>query len=207
MRCGALLLFLLLTTTPGFCQTAEIGTAETSGPCSPAVTGNNNQFTVNCRGISGNQGAELLRILNKIAKDQLDPKLVMEKLDEIEKEVKKANSGVWSGYDFNGLRRVQSPGRSVTTAGTEIAVFPEMVQLYEAHDWNALLGKAEGQIKETPDWPTPYFFSGIACANLGRRALATKRLQHFLSGADGRVDYQKAIQIADQLLAKLRTSP
>jgi hypothetical protein len=207
MRYGVLLLFLLLRTTPGVCQTAASGTASTNGPCSPAVTGDNNQFTISCQGISASQGTELLRILNKIAKDQLDPKLVMDKLDEIDKEVKKANSGVRSGYDFNGVRRVQSPGRSVAVAGAETAVFSDMVRLHEARNWSSLLRIAEKQIDETPDWPTPYFFSGLAYANLGRPQVATKELERFLSGADGRVDYQEAVKVANRLLVRLRTSP
>jgi len=68
------------------------GTAETTGPCSPATTGNNNQLTINCQGIGKEQGDQLLRILNRIAKDQIDPKLVLEKLDEIQKGITEIRS-------------------------------------------------------------------------------------------------------------------
>ena len=57
----------------------------TSGACSPViqsgahVTG----FTLTCKGMSDAEGKQLLEILNQIAKNQVDPKLVMTKLDEI----------------------------------------------------------------------------------------------------------------------------
>ena len=48
------------------------GAAETKGMCSPANTGNNNTFNITC-GIGKQQGDALLKILNKILADQLDP--------------------------------------------------------------------------------------------------------------------------------------
>jgi hypothetical protein len=39
------------------------------------------------QGVNKEQGTEFLKILNKISRDQLDPKLVLNKLDEIEKGV------------------------------------------------------------------------------------------------------------------------
>ena len=61
------LVLWLLTVVPSWGQTNATGKAETQGPCSPAVTGSNNQFTINCQGISKEQGAEFLKILNKIS--------------------------------------------------------------------------------------------------------------------------------------------
>jgi hypothetical protein len=78
------LLLSLLIAMPCWNQSTTTGKAETTGPCSPAVSGNNNQFTIKCQGISNEQGAQFLRILNKISKDQLDPKVVMDKFDDIE---------------------------------------------------------------------------------------------------------------------------
>jgi hypothetical protein len=69
-------------------QTTSTGSAETTAPCSLAVSDSSNQFTINCQGITQEQGAQFLRILNKIAKDQLDPKVVLAKLDEIPQTVK-----------------------------------------------------------------------------------------------------------------------
>ena len=63
------------------CRSQTTGKADSTGPCSPAVSGNNNQFTINCQ-ISKEQGQKMLDILNKILMNQLDPKTVTDKLDE-----------------------------------------------------------------------------------------------------------------------------
>lgn len=65
---------------PCLCQTQNT----TKAPCSPVVTGGTNvRFTFYCDGLTPEQGQQLLTILNRIAKDQLDPRLVMRTLDEI----------------------------------------------------------------------------------------------------------------------------
>ena len=69
-------------------QKTSTGPAETSGPCSPAVTGNNNTFNITC-GIGQEQGRKMLSILNKILASQIDPDAVMAKLDEIQKGIEK----------------------------------------------------------------------------------------------------------------------
>jgi hypothetical protein len=84
----------LLTVIPCKGQTPTTGVAETTGPCSPVVTGNNNQFKITCEGIGEAQGRELLKIVNRISKEKLDPKLVMEKLDEIQKGVLDIKTGL-----------------------------------------------------------------------------------------------------------------
>lgn len=63
----------------------QSGNAETKGTCSPAVSGNNNQVSIRCQGISEEQAKRMTSILNKVLANQIDPDLVMGKLDEIEK--------------------------------------------------------------------------------------------------------------------------
>ncbi len=62
-------------------QTKSTGSAETKGNCSPANTGNNNTFNITCQGISEKVGAQLIGLLNRVAKNQLDAEAVMAKLD------------------------------------------------------------------------------------------------------------------------------
>ena len=146
-------------------------------------------------------------ILNRIAKDHLDPKLVLEKLEEVEKETKKAKGGIRSEFAFNGAKRIEYADQIQAIAGRELGVFSDMEGLNRSGDWTALLELADKQIKETPDWPTPYFFSGLANAKLGHSQLAVDRLQHFLLDADHRPDYQDAVKSATDLLSKLRAHP
>jgi hypothetical protein len=77
---------LLFVTLALACYGQTPGTAETKGACSPANTGDNNTFTITC-GIGKAQGDQMLKILNKILLNQLDPNAVMTKLDEIQKDI------------------------------------------------------------------------------------------------------------------------
>jgi hypothetical protein len=83
----AALLVLCSCATMGFAQLSAVsGAATTRGTCSPANSGNNNTFTINC-GIGKDQGDKMLAILNRILSSQIDPDTVMTKLDEIQKGV------------------------------------------------------------------------------------------------------------------------
>jgi len=69
--------------------------SSTSGPCSPIAPNNSGSVTINCPGLSKQEGDQMLKILNKILGDQLDPEAVMTKLDEIQKgvnEIKQAHA-------------------------------------------------------------------------------------------------------------------
>jgi len=80
MRYAALVVWLLIA-VPCWSQTTSTGTAETQGPCSPAVTGSNNQFTIKCEGIPDKLGTQLVDLLNRVAKNQVDAQAIMAKLD------------------------------------------------------------------------------------------------------------------------------
>jgi hypothetical protein len=75
------LIVLLLIATPCWSQTGTTGKAETSGSCSPAVTGSNNQFTITCQGIPEKLRVQLVDLLNLIAKNQSNAAVMMTKLD------------------------------------------------------------------------------------------------------------------------------
>jgi hypothetical protein len=120
------LILLTLIATPCWSQTTATGQAETKGPCSPAVTGNNNQFEITCEGISKEQGAEFLKILNKISRNQLDPKAVMDKLDEIQRGIQDIKG--WPELDQGNLNK---------TFQDSIGKFPPQSVLIDANDANA----------------------------------------------------------------------
>ena len=169
--------------------------ASTSGSCSPIAPANTGSITINCPGMSKEQGDKMLAILNKILANQLDPNVVLAKLDEIEKDVKGLKRGVYSGYDFNGVKRDVRPGFTSAAAGEEFSAFQRMRALEAEHRWTELLDTAEEQIKKTPDWLTPYLFSGIADANLERNSAAIERLSFVRDQAAGNPEYADADRI------------
>jgi hypothetical protein len=85
--------------------------AETKGACSPANTGDNNTFNISC-GIGKAQGDQMIKILNKILAHQLEPVAVMEKLDEILKEVGKRHLTETQIGDLNTFAKSEfNPGQ------------------------------------------------------------------------------------------------
>ena len=60
---------------------SKSSSVETKGACSPVATGNNNTFNITCQGISSKLGAQLVDLLNRLAKNQLDAEMMMAKLD------------------------------------------------------------------------------------------------------------------------------
>jgi Skp family chaperone for outer membrane proteins len=84
MKLAAMLFFSFLT----FAQQS----ATTSAPCSPIAPENTGTITINCPGMSKEQGQKMLAILNKIQANQLDPDVVMTKLDEIRSGVSSIKS-------------------------------------------------------------------------------------------------------------------
>ncbi len=172
--------------------------ASTAVPCSIANTGNDNKISINC-GIGREQGQKMLAILNKILANQLDPDAVITKLDDISKDVKRLRRGVSSRYDFNGVLHEQRPGITNTTIGDDYSAFQKMVDLHQKHDWTQLLQIAEERIKKTPDWLTPYLFSGIANANLGNKQAAIDRLKFVEEESAGDSAYADAGRILREL--------
>lgn len=157
------------------CAQTITGKAETTGTCSPAISGNQNQVRIDCQGVDKEQAAKMILILNKILSNQINPDAVMTKLDEILKAVN-PNAGQVT-YGFNGMRRIISPGRVQGDDG-EMAVFGRLKSLQDSHDWNKLVEESEAEIKKVPDWLTPYAFKGIAYLNLGKREEGIKLLEY-----------------------------
>ena len=137
MRYGLALLILIIA--PCWGQTTTTGKAETTGLCSPAVTGSENTFTINC-GIGQEQGQKMLVILNKILANQLDPDAVMRKLDEIEKEVQGVAKSIPRSrimseqkfQDFAAELGRQKGAIAVVLAGSSDDIFPLATQLCDA---------------------------------------------------------------------------
>jgi hypothetical protein len=85
-------LICILITSPAlvFCQQ----TSKTTAPCSPIAPNNTGIFKIQCPGISDKLGHQLIDILNRIREKQLDPDVVMAKLDELLSDTKNIKQGV-----------------------------------------------------------------------------------------------------------------
>lgn len=168
------------------------GKAETTGACSPAISGNSNQVRIDCKGVSKEQAAKMISILNKILANQIDPDKVMAKLDEILKAVN-PNAGQVT-YGFNGMRRIISPGRIEGDDG-EMNVFNRLRSIQDSHDWNRLVEECDAEIKKVPDWLTPYAFKGIALLNLGKKGEGITLLEYVDQRTPNNPDFDEVRKI------------
>ncbi|MCX6590870.1 MAG: hypothetical protein NTZ56_05040 [Acidobacteria bacterium] len=98
----------LLFAVAAAAQPSPTGPATAKGACSPANTGNNNTFQINC-GVGQEQGEALLRLLNQVLEKQIDPAQLMAKLDEIHNDVRniKANQG-WPELTSKQLAQLEA---------------------------------------------------------------------------------------------------
>lgn len=87
------LALLILAAVPCWCQTSTTGKAETTGSCSPAVSGSNNKFTLNCPGVSKEDLNALVR------QNQGNVKVTLAKMEECKQEV--INLGVQQTKRFD----------------------------------------------------------------------------------------------------------
>ena len=196
------LLLLLSLFMPALCLSqTNTGKAETRGSCSPANTGNVGQITISCSGMSKEQAQKMVEILNKILANQLDTAQVMSKLDEILHTID-PNRPVTS-YEFQGFRRIISPGR-VNADDAAVANFQAFGTKLQTQDWAGLSALAEQQKSERPEWFTPYFFAGVAYINLCQKEKAVENLEYFVKRANGIPTFEKPVKKAETMLDAIK---
>ncbi len=111
----AFLSVLVMIAFPCRAQTTT-GRSETTGACSPAVSGNNNQVSINCQDVSKDQAARITSILNRILAKQIDPDAVMIKLDELEKLIQQYIKNTTPPSGLPTVTRVPNPPMGVVVA-------------------------------------------------------------------------------------------
>jgi peptidyl-tRNA hydrolase len=123
--------------------------------------------------------------------------------ESLQQKALAAERGISDTFDFNGGHRQNMGGGStVLTVGPEAMVFQTILKLYEAKDWNSLKKTCDEQVLKTPNWLTPYLFSGIADANLGLLDEARVRFEYVISKAGNDPHYSDAAR----LLAEMKSA-
>jgi hypothetical protein len=162
-----------------FCQTPSTGKAQTSAPCSPAVSGHHNTFTIQCE-VDSTQGKRMVELLNKILENQIDPDKVMAKLDEILKNIN-PNLPVKT-YFCNGIWKSVGPGANIAMhvfIGGDDSIFTKMIGHLNAGQFTEALDLCTAQIQAAPEWLTPRLVCGVAYFRTGDKANAELMLKEF----------------------------
>jgi hypothetical protein len=102
-------------------------------------------------------------------------------------------------YDFNGAKRVTSPGRFSVEAGVQMEAFKKIIELRKSEDWISLRDLCEQEIKNTPEWLTPSLYVGLAYMNLGQVDKAIERLDYVRQKAGGNSAYADADKMREAI--------
>jgi tetratricopeptide (TPR) repeat protein len=132
------------------------------------------------------------KLTAKVEEYQKDLEEKEEKIKELEVKVKKSERGISSIYDFNGAKRTTTLGRISVVVGPEVQVFQIINALEKRKNYLELIKLCEQQIKETPEWLTPYYYLGIAYANTGNEVRAIELFEYVLKNAPGDTNYSQS---------------
>ncbi|MCX5847940.1 MAG: archease [Deltaproteobacteria bacterium] len=126
--------------------------------------------------------------INNLADDSIKAHKTIEALNI---KAKKAERGISSTYDFQGIKRDISPGVIKANMGEETEVFKKLVNLEKEKKYPDLASLCKSQIVKTPDWLTPYLFLGVAQANMGLKTEALSNFEHVIKNAPGAMSNYK----------------
>lgn len=181
--------------------------ATTSGSCSPIASDNTGTITINCPGMSTEQGQKILAVVNKILANQIDPNVVMAKLDEILHAV---NPNLpKKTYTCRGGSKTEEPNPSGgITFNINSGPDPsgkEMAKLNDARQYKELLKVCTAQIESNPAWLTPRLFCALAYGAMGDTAKAKEMLAIYDAGKGPAYDGDPTCkEISDFLHANLK---
>lgn len=139
-------------------------------------------------------------LTNKIEKYQEDLSEKQKLIEKLEIKSKKAERGITSIYEFNGIKReTTKPGHINVEYGNETEIFKKVSELERSRKYSELITLCETQINETPSWLTPYLYLGIAYANTGNKKKAIELFQHIVKNAPDDPDYKQAKEFLEKL--------
>lgn len=126
------------------------------------------------------------------------------KIHELQIKASNASKGKTQAYDYNGAIR-ESPRSGyvyLKTDTPENKAFIEMIGLLKENKLLEVIDIANEQIRNTPEWLTPYFFLGAVYADIGDEKSAIENLEYVIKEAQGDSDYAKAKDLLDKITAK-----
>jgi len=107
-------------------------------------------------------------------------------------------------YTLEGVKAVTTP-TGQETDNKAYNVYESMVQLNESKDWKKLIELSELQMKERPEWLTPFYSAGYAYFRLGQDDKALERFMVIEKGIAGNPDYKPLQKPLKELLKALRS--
>ncbi len=108
-------------------------------------------------------------------------------------------------YTFPGDKRVTDQGGSDLYVGAKYDAFAKIGALRKDGKWEELASRCEEEIRDAPEWLTPYLYAGEAYKELGNRGKAIERLEHVAELGGRLPEYADATRWLKELRGKPRS--
>ena len=100
---------------------------------------------------------------------------LLSEIKELQADALRARRGITVTYDYTGYQRTTGPGKITGDPG-RTSIYPQIKKLHDEEKWSELIALCQEEMRNAPEWLTPYLFAGVAYANLGNRREAIKLL-------------------------------
>lgn len=200
-------LFVVFLGTLASGQTGS-GKAQTSGSCSPAVTGNSNQFTITCQGIDAKLRTQLVDLINRIAQNQSEAEAMMKKLDSCVAGVTPRKLSPEEAGILDAFLSSAPPGtvliNASVNAGDARQYANQIAGLLTKHGWSVKIGNTMF-VNFTPGQDTPRgMWTAVKDGN--NAPVSAGVLQHAFAAAHMNVGAEIDISINDASATVLNIS-
>jgi tetratricopeptide (TPR) repeat protein len=105
-------------------------------------------------------------------------------------------------YDFNGTKRITSPGKVSAIGGEELGAFQQMLELEKTEDWSSIATLAESWKKRNPQYLGAYVMLGRAYYKLGRFSEAIDLLEYVIERTPGNPQFAQLPAILEDIHRK-----
>jgi hypothetical protein len=122
--------------------------------------------------------------------------------DEIHQDVNP--SAPKTTYTLEGVKKVTTPaGQDIDN--TACNIYERLMQLNQSKDWKKLIELSELQMKERPEWLTPFYSAGYGYFRLGQDDKALERFMVVEKRIGKNPDYKPLQKTLKELLKALRS--
>lgn len=195
--------FLILTII-SVCSGQTINSAKTTAPCSPIVTGDNNNLT--CGNLTKEEARQLADILNAVRNSNVDLQTIKSLILSLHDDISKVTDPYRSvsTYEFNGWLVTRGPGITSSAEG-ETPAYKEYSEYEATRNWAAMAALAEREKIKAPLWLTPWYMAAEAYDALCDPEKEKENRELFIQKADGIFQY-RALVVDAKRMKELRDS-
>ncbi len=138
-------------------------------------------------------------LIDKVGSYQRELQDKQSQIDMLSRKAQNAERGIRKSYDFDGVCRSGSAGKSITIIGGEVSMYSKLCALNNSQQWSELADYATSIIESGTEWLTPFYMRAIAYANLGHLQDSESDIKYVISKSGDDPGYSNASSILSQV--------